>query len=216
MTITEILLPVLKGDPQSISAFSSHASQISSHLVGTPGLQLFWHGAVLFDAGNPVAPDSGRAALLIEWDTLSSFHAFYPHSPAFQAFGGIMKPYAARPDAPKLFQAVTSAKDTGSAPITQIIKARHGPDTERLWTRLQTALLSDEKNSDTVGKPVFAHALGVEEQEGAFLGTIGWKDLVDYSRTRSDETVQGILGELKGGDESALDLVVRLEKVQVE
>ncbi|KAL2846363.1 hypothetical protein BJY01DRAFT_247267 [Aspergillus pseudoustus] len=216
MTITEILLPVLKGDPQSRTAFSSHASQISSHLAGTPGLQLFWHGTVLFDAGNPVAPDSGRAALLIEWDKLSSFHAFYPHSPAFQAFGGIMKPYAARPDPPKLFEAVTSAKETGSAPITQIIKARHGPNTERLWAQLENVLSDDKKNPDAVGKPVFAHALGVEEQDGAFLGTIGWMGLEDYRRTRADETVQGILGELKAGDDSALDLVVRLEKLHVE
>ncbi|KAJ0413936.1 hypothetical protein BJY00DRAFT_47440 [Aspergillus carlsbadensis] len=215
MTITEVLLPVLKGDPESLASFTSHASQISSHLAGTPGLQFFAHGRILFEGGNPVAMDSGRTALLFEWDASSSLHAFYPHSPAFQGFLGLMKPFLAQGDTPLIFEAVTSARETGSAAITQIIRVRQGPETEGTWGRLQEALRRDG-NTDTAGaKPVFARAVGVEGQEGMALATIGWRSLEDYERARNDGTTRGILGELGPGGEM-VDLVVRLERIQVE
>ncbi|KAL3483547.1 hypothetical protein BJX62DRAFT_220180 [Aspergillus germanicus] len=215
MAITEILLPVLKGDPESLASLSSQAPQISSQLAGTPGLQFFAHGKILFDNGNPVCSDSGRIVLLLEWDTLSSLHAFYPHSAAFQGFIGLMKQFLAQGAIPIPFEAVASAQATASAPITQIIQVRHGSETEGLWARLQGALASEANAAMAIGQPVFAHATGVEDQEGTFLGTIGWRRLEDYERGRTDETISNILGELGAGNEM-LNLVVQLEGITVQ
>ncbi|KAL3459307.1 hypothetical protein BJX64DRAFT_291284 [Aspergillus heterothallicus] len=212
MTITEILLPVLKGDPESLSAYNSQSAQISKHLAGTSGLQFFAHGTIVFDGGNPVAPESGRTILIIEWDTLSSLHAFYPHSAAFQAFLGLMKPFLAQGDTPKVFEAVTSAAKAASAPITQIVKVQGRSDTEELWTRLQAALSSDAKHQGV--NTVFAHAVGVEGQEGEFMGTIGWQSLEDYERVRTDETVRSIMRDLGAGHDG-VDLVIRFERITV-
>ncbi|KAL2817594.1 hypothetical protein BJX63DRAFT_429639 [Aspergillus granulosus] len=84
--------------------------------------------------------------------------------------------------------------------------------TERLWSRLQKVHLGDDNNA--MGKPVFGHARGVENQGGTFLGTIGWQCLEDYERARTDNTFRGILGELGTGNK-LIDLVVRLERMEV-
>ncbi|KAL3450824.1 hypothetical protein BJX65DRAFT_304981 [Aspergillus insuetus] len=216
MTISEILLPVLKGDPESLSSLTSQGTQISSQLTSTPGLQFFAHGKILFDNGTPVPVDSGRTVLLLEWDALSSLHAFYPHSAAFQAFIGLVKPFLAQGAIPIPFEAVTSARATASAAITQIIQVRHGPETEGSWARLQGVLASEANAALAIGQPVFAHAVGVEDQEGTFLGVIGWQGLEDYERARTDENISSILNELGAGGD-VLNLVVqRLEEIRVQ
>ncbi|KAL2783233.1 hypothetical protein BJX66DRAFT_349684 [Aspergillus keveii] len=212
MTITEILLPVLKGDPESLASLSSHAPQISSQLAGTPGLQFFAHGKILFDKGNPVPSDSGRTVLLLEWDTLSSLHEFYPHSPAFQGFIGLVKPFLAQGAIPIPFEAVESAQTAASAPITQIMQVRQRPETEGAWARLQGALANEPNPAMAIGQPVFTHAVGVEDQAGTFLGTVGWRSLKDYERARANETISNILGEFGVGTE-ALNVVVKLEEI---
>jgi hypothetical protein len=113
----------------------------------------------------------------VEWDTLSSLHAFYPHSAAFQGFIGLMKPFLAQGATPIPFEAVTSAQATATTAITQIIQVRQGPETEALWARLPGALATEANAAMAIGQPVFAHATGVEDQEGTFLGTIGWQCL---------------------------------------
>ncbi|KAL3477071.1 hypothetical protein BJX99DRAFT_257758 [Aspergillus californicus] len=209
MTITELLLPILKTDPESASSFKEQAAEIFSHFAGVPGLQYFSRGTILFDNGEPVEPSSGRGVLILEWDTASSLHEFYPHSAAFQNFVSLVKPFIAAPESPQIFEAVTSAEVTASATFTQILKVRQGGDTEKLWGQLQEILVSNGKTA----APVFAHASGIENDEGTFLGMIGWRGLEDYERAQ-DETVRAILSELGAGGK-ILDLVVQLNQMAV-
>jgi hypothetical protein len=88
-----------------------------------------------------------------------------------------MKPFIAQGAVPIPFEAITSAQATASAAITQIIQVQQEPETEGVWARLQGALGSKANAAMAIGQPVFAHAAGVEDQEGTFLGTIGWRCL---------------------------------------
>lgn len=65
MTITELLWPVFKPDPQTQAEFAAKAPEIFSHFVGIPGLRHFFRGRALFDKGEPVDEGSGRGALIL-------------------------------------------------------------------------------------------------------------------------------------------------------
>jgi hypothetical protein len=88
-----------------------------------------------------------------------------------------VKPFLAQGAIPVPFEAVASAQATASAAVTQIIQVQQGPETEGAWARLQGALAGEANTAVSISQPVFAHATGVEDQEGTFLGTIGWQSL---------------------------------------
>lgn len=109
---------------------------------------------------------------MIDWDTSSSFHDFFPKSNKFEAFVTTIKPFVADPATPELYEAEDRSISCTSSNITQIIKASSTEETENMWKQLEGAIT--ESPTD---KPSFYHAKGIEKDEGTFLGLIGWQNL---------------------------------------
>ncbi|KAL4781768.1 hypothetical protein BJX76DRAFT_349933 [Aspergillus varians] len=213
MALTELLFPVFKQDPVSQATLKSQGPEIFNHFRGIPGLQSIFRGSVIVDDGKPVDASSGRSVLVLEqqkeWDTRASLADFYPNSPTFQSFIKLAKPLVAAPDIPELFDAAVSSRACAEAGVMQVLKVKLGSETERVWGLLREALL---RRGDA--GLVFSHASGIEEQEGVFLGMVGWGGLGEYERSREDEEVRGLLGELGAGG-VVLDVVVQLDRLAV-
>jgi len=107
---------------------------------------------------------------ILDWTDSSSFHAFYPASPNYAAFGKSLKPFVAAPATPELYEAGGRSLSCTSSNFTQIIKVKSSKATEEAWKRLEESL--GEFPND---KPCFYHANGIEKDEGVFLGLIGWR-----------------------------------------
>lgn len=75
---------------------------------------------------------------------------------------------------PEIYEAEGQVRATScfAAPVTQIIKAKSGKETEEAWKRLEVAI-----EEQGFGKPSFYHANGIEKDEDIFLGLIGWNSL---------------------------------------
>ncbi|KAL4984128.1 hypothetical protein BDW68DRAFT_180967 [Aspergillus falconensis] len=209
MAITELLLPTFKTDPETQSLLRAQAQSLFAHFRGVPGLQSLFRGRILVDAGEPVSESSGRDVLILEWDDVSFFHAFYPNSPTYREFVALAKQLVKAPEYPQLFETKASSVPCTEENVTQIIKVVEKHETEGSWRKLQVALETQ------VGRAlVFSSASGIEDQRGYFLGMIGWQSLQDYERARTNEAVAGILQELGGGD-MLLDIVVQVEHMPV-
>ncbi|KAL6231871.1 hypothetical protein BDW75DRAFT_247605 [Aspergillus navahoensis] len=209
MAITELLLPAFKTDAESQSLLRIQAPSLFAHFHGVPGLESFFRGRVLADAGEPVGESSGRQVLILEWDVVSSFHAFYPNSPAFQGFVALARQFVKAPGRPELFETKISSFECTEKNVTQVIKVVEKHETEGIWRKLQTTL-----ESQGAGPLVFSSASGIEDQRGYFLGMVGWQSLQDYEQARTNEAVAGILQELGGGN-MVLDIVVQVERMPV-
>jgi hypothetical protein len=109
---------------------------------------------------------------IIEWTDASSFHNFYPKSSGFQGLVQSVKPFVDAPAVPELYEAQPRSTACTSASITQVIKTVSGNETEQAWGQLEKAI-----TDSTVDKPAFYHAVGIEKDQGSFLGLIGWKSL---------------------------------------
>ncbi|OJJ08341.1 hypothetical protein ASPVEDRAFT_143778 [Aspergillus versicolor CBS 583.65] len=210
MTITELLWPVFKSDPQLQAEFAAKSPEIFAHFVGVAGLKDFFRGQVIFDNDVPVDKSSCRGALILEWDDVSSMHAFFPHSETFRSFISLVKPYVAGPDIPQLFEAVVSAVPCAETGVTQVLKVSKGPGTETVWIRLQEVIAELYGN----GKPLFACANGVEKEESVFLGIVGWRRVEDYERSRTVKAITALLREL-GSRGEVFNVVVQLERMAV-
>ncbi|KAL4812304.1 hypothetical protein BDW67DRAFT_188818 [Aspergillus spinulosporus] len=209
MAITELLLPAFKTDPETQSLLQAQAPSLFSRFRGVPGLRSFFRGRILVDAGEPVDEISGRGVLILEWDELPSFHAFYPNSRTFQEFLAVARQFVKAPEYPELFETKVSSVPCTESSVTQIIKVIEKHETERTWKKLQAAV-----ESQRTGATALSSAGGIEDQRGYFLGMIGWQSLQNYEQARANENVAGILQELSGG-EMLLDIVVQVERMAV-
>ncbi|KAL4972220.1 hypothetical protein BDW66DRAFT_163034 [Aspergillus desertorum] len=209
MTITELVLPTFKTDADSQSLLRTQESSLFAFFRGVPGLQSFFRGRILADAGESVSESSGRGVLILEWDDVSSFHAFYPNSPAFQEFKALAKQFVKAPDLPETFEARVSSVECTVKSFTQIIKVVEKHETGGTWEKLQTIL-----QSQRTGALVLSNARGIEDQRGCFLGMIGWQSLQDYEQARANRAVTDIFEEL-GGGEMLLDIVVQVERMAI-
>jgi hypothetical protein len=106
---------------------------------------------------------------LIEWDNPASFHTFFPKSDKFQTFVSTIKPFAAAPAIPELYEAEERSIDCTSSPMIQIFKVKASDETERAWEKLKEGI-----KIATANQPSFYHANGIEKDDGTFLGLIGW------------------------------------------
>ncbi|KAL4749448.1 hypothetical protein BDW72DRAFT_194795 [Aspergillus terricola var. indicus] len=209
MAITELLLPTFKTDPESKSLLQTQAPSLFFSFRGVPGLTSFFRGRILADAGEPVGEGSGRGVLILEWDELSSFHAFYPNSRKFQEFVAVARQFVKAPEYPELFETRISSVPCTESSVTQIIIAVEKHETERTWKKLQTTV-----ESQRTGAAAFSSAGGIEDQHGHFLGMIGWQSLQEYEQARANEDVAGLLREL-GGGKMLLNIVVQVERMAV-
>ncbi|KAL3433338.1 hypothetical protein BDV09DRAFT_196819 [Aspergillus tetrazonus] len=209
MAITELLLPSFKTDPETQYLLQTQVASLFSPFRGVPGLRSFFRGRILADAGEPVDESSGRGVLVLEWDELPSFHAFYPNSRTFQEFLSVARQFVKAPEYPELFDTRISSVPCTKSSVTQIIKVVEKHETERTWRKLQAAVVSQRTGTTT-----FSSAGGIEDQNGYFLGMIGWQSLQNYEQARANEDVAGILQELSGG-EMLLDIVVQMERMIV-
>jgi len=190
MPITELVFPLYKLDPQSLAGLKEKTPEIFQSFSGVEGLQAAFRGPILEEDGAAVDLQSMRSVLVlgrlshaclttllltwgvIDWDTPSSFHNFFPNSPNFKAFVTTIKPFLAGPATPELYEAEERSASCKSSNITQIIKATSTKETEDMWKQLEGAI-----TESATDKPSFYHAKGIEKDEGTFLGLIGWKNL---------------------------------------
>ncbi|KAL4995602.1 hypothetical protein BDV10DRAFT_128177 [Aspergillus recurvatus] len=209
MSVIELLLPTYKTDPETQSLLRAQAQSLFVRFRGVPGLQSFFRGRILADAGEPVSESSGRGVLILEWDYVSSFHAFYPNSHTFQEFVTIAKRFVKAPEHPEIFETRASSVESMEKNVMQIIKVVEKHETEETWEKLQMTM-----GSQGAGAMAFSSASGIEDQRGCFLGIVGWRSLQDYEQARVNGAVAGILQELGGGD-MLLDIVVQVERMTV-
>jgi hypothetical protein len=108
----------------------------------------------------------------IEWKDAASFHAIYPESEIFEAFKLAVRPYAARPALPELFESDSQSLLCISATVTQIIKAPISDGLKKGWKELEECI----KEAGAV-EVSFWSGTGIEADKGIFLGLIGWGSL---------------------------------------
>ncbi|CAH0048104.1 unnamed protein product [Clonostachys solani] len=207
MAVTELILVSYNLDPKLQEQLKQKAPEMFSHFIGVNGLQSMSRGKVVADDGTSVDSRSGRSALILEWDNKSSFHDFFPKSPAFQAFAGMMKPLIVSPVLPELYESPDSSSSCASANITQIIKVAQGSNTEKVWGQIKEAI--SQSQSET---PQFFHGSGIEEQQGNFLGLIGWPSLKSYEESRKHTALAKLVDELSAGGK-LYDIAVDLASI---
>ncbi|VUC28853.1 unnamed protein product [Clonostachys rosea] len=209
MVVTEIILVSYNQDPKLQEELKQKAPEIFTHFIGVNGLQSLTRGKVVSDDGAPVDPGSGRSALILEWDRKESFHDFFPKSPAFQAFAGTMKPFITSPVLPELYESPNPSSSCASANITQFIKVARGSDTENVWGQIKDTISKSKTET-----PQFYHGSGIEEQEGNFLGLIGWPSLKSYEESRKDTTLAKLVDKLSAGGK-LYDIAVDLASIPI-
>ncbi|KAK9251979.1 hypothetical protein V1507DRAFT_255678 [Lipomyces tetrasporus] len=204
MPITELVFPAFKKDSQSVAELKQNERQILQSFSGAADLIGVFRGPLIGENGATVDPSSLRSVLVLEWANAAAFHAFYPNSDQYQAFVKKVKPFVTAPATPQLYEAGGQSTACTSSNITQMIKVKSNQTTEEAWKRLEGTI--EELLTD---KPHFYHANGIENDEGVFLGLIGWKSLQEYEKVgknssflkrvkelNNDEEVQNIISQL--------------------
>ncbi|CAH0020546.1 unnamed protein product [Clonostachys rhizophaga] len=209
MVVTEILPVFYNQDPKLQEELKQKAPELFTHFLGVNGLQSLSRGKIVADNGTPVDSGSGRSALILEWDNKSSFHDFFPSSPAFQAFAGKMKPFVISPVLPELYESPDSSTSCASANITQIIKVAQGSNTEKVWVQITETISQSQTEA-----PQFFHGSGIEEQQGNFLGLIGWPSLKSYEESRKHAALVKLIDELSAGGK-LYDIAVDLASIPI-
>jgi hypothetical protein len=111
------------------------------------------------------------ANVLLEWDKVESFQAFFPHSEKFQNFIKRLAPYIAAKAIPELFSPTEGSPVPAlTTPITQIVKAE--ASNEGAWTTLVNTI-----KDSTSEPPKFYRAAGVGKDNAFSLAFIGWQSL---------------------------------------
>jgi hypothetical protein len=210
MGITELIWPSLTSDPSLLLEYKAKVPQALQYFRGAEGLKTVHAGRIVSDGGVSVDAASGRNLLVLEWDDASSFHNFFPNSENFQGFLKIIKPYAAGPAEPQLYETSLSSAPCSASPVAQIIKVVKGSDTEEVWSQVEKTL------SGLPGAPKsFFHGSGIEQHEGTFLGMVGWNSLQDYENSRKESAVQDIVNKLSAQGK-LVDQAVQLNPVDVQ
>uniref|UniRef100_A0A8H7K709 ABM domain-containing protein n=1 Tax=Bionectria ochroleuca TaxID=29856 RepID=A0A8H7K709_BIOOC len=209
MVVTELLFVSYNLDPKLQEELKQKAPELFTHFLGVNGLQSLSRGKIVADNGTSVDSGSGRSALVLEWDNKSSFHDFFPNSPAFQAFAGTMKPFVSSPVLPELYESPDSSTSGASANITQIIKVAQGSNTEKVWGQITKTISQSQTET-----PHFFHGSGIEEQQGNFLGLIGWPSLKSYEESRKHATLVKLIDELSAGGK-LYDVAVDLASIPI-
>ncbi|KAJ8099021.1 hypothetical protein POJ06DRAFT_238935 [Lipomyces tetrasporus] len=212
MPITELVFPAFKKDSQSVAELKQNERQILQSFSGAADLIGVFRGPLIGENGatvDPSLPYEHRMPLFLtrvtlEWANAAAFHAFYPNSDQYQAFVKKVKPFVTAPATPQLYEAGGQSTACTSSNITQMIKVKSNQTTEEAWKRLEGTI--EELLTD---KPHFYHANGIENDEGVFLGLIGWKSLQEYEKVgknssflkrvkelNNDEEVQNIISQL--------------------
>ncbi|KAL4869036.1 hypothetical protein BDV12DRAFT_196657 [Aspergillus spectabilis] len=210
MPITELIFPVWKTDPRSVAGLKQSEPEIFKHFCGVEGLEARFRGAIVEANGITVKPESLKSLIVLEWTDASSFHNFYPKSSRFQGLVQSIKPFVDAPAVPELHEAQSRATACTSAGITQVIKTASGNETEQVWGQLEKAI-----TVSAVDKPAFYHAVGIEKDQGSFLGLIGWKSLDEYERVGKQRHVLEHVKKLNqaGEVESLIVQLARLSDV---
>ncbi|OAG40153.1 hypothetical protein AYO21_05631 [Fonsecaea monophora] len=169
MPITELIFPTYKLDAESLTALKTNESHIFSHLTNVNGLQAAFNGQILEHNGSPVDPKNVRTLLV-----LASFDAFYPKSEKFQAFINSVKPFVAAPAVPELYEQQERSIACTSTNVTQIFKSTTSDTIEKAWEQLKSSIRDQYSIADA---PAFYHATGIKNDQGKFLGLIGWQNL---------------------------------------
>jgi hypothetical protein len=194
MAISELIFPTYVQDKEALAKLSQRAPEIFKYFQGVDGLKSLYRGKIIEDNGAAVGADSGRSVLALEWEKLSSFHAFYPSSPAFQGFVATIKPFLAGPAQPELFEEDPAWTHCLASEATQIVQGTRGEDAKSQWNELKASISKSD-----VQTPAFFYANGVENQQQQFLGLIGWKSQADYERSIKDDTVLSQIRKITAG-----------------
>ncbi|KAH0839215.1 hypothetical protein FOPE_05554 [Fonsecaea pedrosoi] len=211
MPITELIFPTYKLDAESLAALKTNESHIFSHLTNVNGLQAAFNGQILEHNGSPVDPKNVRTLLVLDWVDSASFDAFYPKSEKFQAFINSVKPFVAAPAVPELYEQQERSIACTSTNVTQIFKSTTSDTIEKAWEQLKSSIRDQYSIADA---PAFYHATGIKNDQGKFLGLIGWQNLQEYERVGKTSAVMARIHELSndaGGEVE--NLVVQLGQI---
>jgi hypothetical protein len=111
---------------------------------------------------------------LTEWENPDALQKVLD-SDRFKTFGAtVVKPYAAGPAVPQLYETNASPVYAFSSPLTEIFRVEI-PGTEEMkrakqtWKLFETALKSNSKDVQVLS------GLSMNLEEKLFLGAIGWK-----------------------------------------
>ena len=111
---------------------------------------------------------------LTEWENPDALQKVLD-SDRFKTFGAtVVKPYAAGPAVPQLYETNASPVSAFSLPLTEVFRVEI-PGTEEMkrakqtWELFETALKSNSKNVQVL------NGLSTNLEEKLFLGVIGWK-----------------------------------------
>ncbi|KAL4882527.1 hypothetical protein BJY04DRAFT_217021 [Aspergillus karnatakaensis] len=207
MPITELIFPVWKTDPQSVASLKEKETEVFKHFSGIKGLEATFRGPVSEANGASVKPESLKTLIVLEWTDVAPFHDFYPNSSGFQSLVQSIKPFVNAPAIPELYEAQPRSIASTSAAVTQVIKTMSGSEAKQAWEQLEEAI--DDLATD---KPAFYHALGIEKDQGKFLGLIGWKSLEEYERIGKQRHILEHIKRLsKQGEVESL--IVQLERL---
>ncbi|OAL35034.1 hypothetical protein AYO20_05749 [Fonsecaea nubica] len=190
MPITELIFPTYKLDAESLAALKTNESHIFSHLANVNGLQAAFNGQILEHNGSPVDPKN---------------------SEKFQAFINSVKPFVAAPAVPELYEQQERSIACTSTNVTQIFKSTTSDTIEKAWEQLKSSIRDQYSIADA---PAFYHATGIKEDQGKFLGLIGWQNLQEYERVGKASAVMARIHELSNEAGGEVDnLVVQLGQI---
>lgn len=190
MPITELVFPSFKPNVD----FKPTITEALRHFDGVEGLLLLRLGRIIQanDAPLPVEKstllilgkqqiaqrlllyDTDNTFFLPEWEQISQFETFFA-SDEFKQFGAKVKPIAAAPAIPQLFEAHTRSIDCTSAILTQIFKLRVADMREKSAAEEAWQNLVKINDSTEASTRKFFHGWGLQNVEGELLGMIGWE-----------------------------------------
>ncbi|KAF2648007.1 hypothetical protein K491DRAFT_784364 [Lophiostoma macrostomum CBS 122681] len=195
MPITELIFPAFK--PADALAARSVARTALSVLDNTPGALFHRVGHLLRHNGEDVSAQQ-RSVVGVEWDHASSFHSFFPSSPEFQQFVAQVVPYLAEKPSPRLFKPGTGSERSEAAftsGLTHIFVSKPAERREEVqgaWDALVASLKKEERGVKGWS------GWGIEGDDGAWLGVVGWDSIEALDKTTKTESVVENLRKVRG------------------
>ncbi|KAJ4290476.1 hypothetical protein N0V90_010693 [Kalmusia sp. IMI 367209] len=195
MPISELVIGSLRPDvaQKGLVAIRTSVPKVFSTVPGSLSNHV---GHIIKLNGKDVSSEY-KPILGLEWNEASDFHAFYPASEAFQAFVGVFGPYAAAKARPQLFQPSPSSAsflDTFSLGVAQIFIASAAQDKKNdltgAWDNFLEVLKKEGEFEQWSG-------WGIEEDEGTWVGIVGWKGVDEIEHRSEHASVSKAVQKLK-------------------
>ncbi|CZR69466.1 uncharacterized protein PAC_19366 [Phialocephala subalpina] len=207
MPFAELITPPIKQDDTLIPAFHAAITHLATILSPAPGLKVQVSGEIINENGIDIPSSPLKIALGMDWEAANNMPDFIA-SEEFQGLGAMLKPLAAGPPNPQLYETDVESSAVFAAKLTEVFRvpvAGEGKlsEVQNVWKEFIKDVSKGGAANAFCGtslnleEKLFAGATGYAGKEVSLLSTLGCKigkHLQDQNADRYPQAREATLG----------------------